>query len=69
MLYPYVEEMERNADAIELSLMADDAQLRGEIRVTTVEGDPDNTKVTFIEDLIGAEQRAGTWDETPGGTD
>ncbi len=40
-----------------------------DLRVTTVEGDPDNTKVTFIEDLIGAEQRAGTWDETPGGTD
>lgn len=34
-----------------------------DLRVEIVAGDPDNTKVTFFEDLILAEERAATWRE------
>lgn len=48
---------------------AESVERFSDLEVATVEGDPDNTKVTFIEDLILAEQRARTWDEVPGPTD
>ena len=35
------------------------------LRVVAVDGDPDNTKVTFAEDLARAQERARTWDEPP----
>jgi 2-C-methyl-D-erythritol 4-phosphate cytidylyltransferase len=34
-----------------------------DLRVEIVAGDPDNTKVTFFEDLILAEERAASWHE------
>ncbi len=44
---------------------AESVERFSDLAVVTVEGDPDNTKVTFIEDLILAEGRARTWDELP----
>ena len=44
---------------------AESVERFSDLAVTTVEGDPDNTKITFIEDLIHAEQRARGWDEAP----
>ncbi len=35
------------------------------LTVATVDGDVDNTKVTFVEDLLLAETRALTWPEAP----
>jgi 2-C-methyl-D-erythritol 4-phosphate cytidylyltransferase len=44
---------------------AESVERFSDLEVTTVAGDAENTKVTFIEDLILAEQRARGWDEPP----
>ena len=37
----------------------------GDVTVAVVEGDPDNRKVTFADDLRAAEERARSWPEGP----
>lgn len=44
---------------------AESVERFSDLVVATVDGDPDNSKVTFVEDLILAEKRALTWPEAP----
>ena len=46
---------------------AESVERFSDLVVATVDGDADNMKVTFVEDLILAEKRAATWGEAPGG--
>jgi 2-C-methyl-D-erythritol 4-phosphate cytidylyltransferase len=43
---------------------AESVERFSDLRVEIVTGDPDNTKVTFFEDLILAEERAATWQQS-----
>ena len=45
---------------------AETVEHHGDLTVAVVDGDPDNRKVTFAEDLRAAEERARTWPEAPG---
>lgn len=40
---------------------AESVERFSDLAVGTVDGDPDNIKVTFVEDLVVAEELAGTW--------
>lgn len=44
---------------------AESVERFSDLTVATVDGDADNTKVTFVEDMIVAEKRARTWSEEP----
>lgn len=44
---------------------AETVEHHGELTVVVVDGDPDNRKVTFADDLRAAEERARTWPEAP----
>lgn len=46
---------------------AESVERFSDLTVATVDGDTDNTKVTFVEDMIVAEKRARTWSEEPAG--
>lgn len=45
---------------------AESVERFSDLRVTTVDGDPDNTKITFLEDLVLGQERARDWEEPPG---
>ena len=45
---------------------AETVEHHGELTVVVVEGDPDNRKVTYVDDLSAATVRAATWPERPG---
>ena len=45
---------------------AETIEHHGDLGTVVVPGDPDNRKVTFIDDLRAAEERARTWPERPG---
>jgi 2-C-methyl-D-erythritol 4-phosphate cytidylyltransferase len=45
---------------------AETVEHHGALTVVVVPGDPDNRKVTYIEDLSSAAARAATWPERPG---
>jgi 2-C-methyl-D-erythritol 4-phosphate cytidylyltransferase len=45
---------------------AETVEHHGDLTVAIVDGDPDNRKVTFVDDLRAAEERARTWPEAPG---
>jgi 2-C-methyl-D-erythritol 4-phosphate cytidylyltransferase len=44
---------------------AESVERFSDLRVSTVDGDPDNTKITFLEDLVLGQDRARGWDEPP----
>jgi len=44
---------------------AETVEHHGSLTVVVVPGDPDNRKVTFVDDLRAAEERAATWPEAP----
>lgn len=44
---------------------AETVEHHGDLDTVVVEGDPDNRKVTFVDDLRAAEERARTWPERP----
>ena len=44
---------------------AETVEHHGDLTVAVVDGDPDNRKVTFADDLRAAEERARTWPEAP----
>ena len=44
---------------------AETVERYGALTVVAVDGDPDNRKVTFVDDLRAAEERARTWPEGP----
>ena len=44
---------------------AETVERHGGLTVVAVDGDPDNRKVTFADDLRAAEERARTWPERP----
>jgi 2-C-methyl-D-erythritol 4-phosphate cytidylyltransferase len=44
---------------------AETVEHHSRLTVVAVEGDPDNRKVTFVDDLRAAEDRARTWPERP----
>jgi len=45
---------------------AETVEHHGALTVAVVAGDPDNRKVTFVDDLRAAEARAATWPDAPG---
>ncbi len=45
---------------------AETVEHHGALTVAVVAGDADNRKVTFVDDLRAAEDRAATWPEAPG---
>jgi 2-C-methyl-D-erythritol 4-phosphate cytidylyltransferase len=45
---------------------AETVERHGALTVVVVEGDPDNRKVTYVDDLNAATMRAATWPERPG---
>jgi 2-C-methyl-D-erythritol 4-phosphate cytidylyltransferase len=45
---------------------AETVEHHGALTVVVVEGDPDNRKVTYVDDLSAATMRAATWPERPG---
>ncbi len=44
---------------------AETVERYGDLTVVVVDGDPDNRKVTYLDDLEAAERRATTWPERP----
>lgn len=44
---------------------AETVERYGDLTVVVVDGDPDNRKVTYLDDLAAAERRAVTWPERP----
>lgn len=44
---------------------AETVEHHGQLTVVAVDGDPDNRKVTFADDLRAAEERARTWPDAP----
>jgi 2-C-methyl-D-erythritol 4-phosphate cytidylyltransferase len=45
---------------------AETVERHGDLEVVVVPGDPDNRKVTYIDDLAAATARAASWPERPG---
>ena len=44
---------------------AETVERHGDLPIAVVLGDPDNRKVTFVDDLRAAEDRARTWQQAP----
>ncbi len=44
---------------------AETVERHGDLPIAVVVGDPDNRKVTFVDDLRAAEDRARTWQQAP----